>query len=214
MNIAQFSISGYDLILIDCDGVIINSNYMKEQNIKESLQKYLNNPDDVNSIVHSFTKNNGLPREQKLRMFISDERILTNILNDYNHLNLVRITKSIIIDGFEENIRKLSKSKKYVLSGADTSELNHILHSLQLDQYFNGILGAPKTKMEHVSELIFKSGIFIGDSEYDVKVAEENKIDFILMTKFTQWLNWETEIRKYNCVKIIVKDWNEIEFIN
>ena len=37
----HYYLDGYDSIILDCDGVILNSNFIKEKNINLVLSKYL-----------------------------------------------------------------------------------------------------------------------------------------------------------------------------
>ena len=62
----NYYLVGYDSIILDCDGVILNSNFIKEKNIKIVLSKYLFG-NDLKKCIDYFNNNAGLIRETKLK---------------------------------------------------------------------------------------------------------------------------------------------------
>lgn len=179
----NYYLDGYDSILLDCDGVILNSNFIKEKNIKIVLSKYLFG-NDLNICIEYFNNNAGLTRETKLKLFISDEIILNKILNEYNSLNLKSLINAPIVKG----LKKLIQIAKYksinvdVLSGGDQEELIKILTIKNILHFFNNVCGGPISKVEHLQNIkLSNNSIFFGDSAYDFKIAQKFNIDFGLI---------------------------------
>ena len=72
-------------IFIDFDGVVCNSNFLKEKNISKAYKKvmgYINV-----EFIHYFTKHNGIPREIRLKKFVNDKDLEEKILIEYHNLN-------------------------------------------------------------------------------------------------------------------------------
>ena len=74
------------ILILDVDGVVFDSNTMKENNIKESTLKYVDE-NTTNDFVSYYTKYNGVPREIKINNYFEDKIIANNILEKYNELN-------------------------------------------------------------------------------------------------------------------------------
>ena len=60
-------------IFIDFDGVIVDSNNLKEISIKESVYKIVGNNRKSNQALTFFNENAGIPRDQKLSLFFSNK---------------------------------------------------------------------------------------------------------------------------------------------
>ena len=61
-----------------------------------------------------------------------------------------------------------------------------------LSQYFEGhIFGSPRSKEEIISSGLkttsLKSQLFIGDSKYDMMVAEKFGMDFVFLSQWSEW---------------------------
>ena len=193
-NRSKMSVSGcpeikkYKNIIFDCDGVIFDSNKIKEENISKASNKYLNQPTLFNFIEH-FNSNPGIPRENKIRKFVPDELVVSNILKEYNALNLKSLKKAKLVNGFNSFIQTLNDSliNKYVISGGDQVELKEVLKYKKLSKYFNEILGGPKTKYQNIDNLnIVGKTLYFGDSKLDYEVCEFYNFDFVFIIDYTE----------------------------
>ena len=101
----------YSNIFIDCDGVIIDSNSIKEENISKVLKKYLSQDIFSDCLIY-FNSNPGMPREKKLSKFIYSENILNCILDEYNKLNLESLKNSKLVDGVIEFLKDMCSENK------------------------------------------------------------------------------------------------------
>ncbi len=179
----------YSNIFIDCDGVIIDSNSIKEDNISKVLKKYLSK-DILNNCLLYFNSNPGMPREKKLNKFIFSENLLNSILDEYNKLNLESLKNSKLVDGVIDFLKVMrSENKKiFMVSGGLREELVEIFSYKQLNSYFDAILGGPFTKEENIRSIIHHGeSIYFGDSQIDLETAILFNMDFIFVSGYTKY---------------------------
>ena len=61
-----------------------------------------------------------------------------------------------------------------------------------LASHFRAILGGPTSKAEHLARLgLSGPTCYFGDSKYDYDVAVEFGLDFVFMSRHTQFAGWE-----------------------
>lgn len=188
--------SKYDNIIFDFDGVVVNSNFIKEKCIFEASKNFCEK-DYHEKFIEYFTKHNGVPREGKINRFYS-AKDSEQILKKYNDilsekLNEVELTKDL--KRYLE-ILKLKNLKLFILSGGNQKEVFNILQSKGLENEFVKIMGGPKTKEQNLDECSLSGkSIFIGDSLKDYEVSYKYGLDFIFMYGYTQFNTWEEFFR-------------------
>ena len=126
-NSSDIRIVNYDNIIFDCDGVILDSNEIKEKNIYEASSRFLAEP-KLNKFIKHFNSNPGIPRENKIGKYVQDKSIIDSILYEYNLLNLKSLKKANIVNGFNDFIQSTDYNpiNKYVVSGGDQDELMEV----------------------------------------------------------------------------------------
>lgn len=203
----MIELAKYSTLILDFDGVILNSNFQKEKNISKSLWKY-RDYFLYDECLNYFNSNPGISRTLKLRKFIKDKKILKEVLNDYEKLNYKSLFHCELVPGIEEFlITNFGNYKLILLSGSNESELIDILEFKKIIQYFDFIGGASKSKIEHLFELnLKKKAIFFGDSKYDNKVADKFNLDFVFVKGYTKTKSEELE---YN-YKYEIENFQEI----
>ncbi|MGG3564214.1 HAD-IA family hydrolase [Neobacillus rhizosphaerae] len=189
-------LSQYDIIIFDCDGVLIDVNLLKCEAFGMAVEGY---PTEVvESFVNHCKKTFGVSRYVKFKEFLSDfakesfqEKQYITFLNNYANICKEVYKDANITAGTENLLLELSKLNKklYVASGSDERELNEVFIKRNISKYFVKIFGSPKTKTECASIILSnhpnKKAIFIGDALSDMKTAKEHKIDFIYMSRYT-----------------------------
>jgi HAD superfamily hydrolase (TIGR01549 family) len=186
----------YEIIIFDCDGVLIDINELKCEAFGKAVESY--SSEIVDKFVHHCRNNFGISRYVKFKEFFSD--FSNEPFNEEKYNDLVKRYASIcknfyksaeITPGTEKLLSELSLNNKYIYvsSGSDENELKEVLSVRNLRKYFSGIYGSPKSKSECTSIILHKHpdkrAVFIGDSLADLRAAREHKIDFIYMSKFT-----------------------------
>jgi phosphoglycolate phosphatase-like HAD superfamily hydrolase len=181
----------YDLIIFDCDGVILDSNQLKIDAMKNALIDAGCSNDEVNECSHFFANNFGKSRFYHIDYFI--ENFIDMVGKDDNK------TRELLLESFSfqccelylkaseaigvSAVLKKSSALKCVASGSEQSELQKIFLQRELSQYFTLILGSPTKKVDLVkrilSETSYSRAVMIGDAVSDLESASFNGIDFI-----------------------------------
>jgi phosphoglycolate phosphatase-like HAD superfamily hydrolase len=182
----------YDQLVFDCDGVIVDSNGVKEGNIREAARSVCD-PDTTDRFVAYFTGNNGLPREPKIVAFFDDPATQQAVLSAYNRLNAATVPllePDPVARRFLEQCSRAGVTM-YLLSGGDEREVELLLDNAGIAPLFRAILGAPLTKVEHLERLnLAGRTCYFGDSRYDYEVATRFGFDFVFLSRYTQFRDW------------------------
>ena len=187
-------------IIFDCDGVIFDSNALKTAAFREVLAAY---PQElVDEFIAYHQKTGGVSRYVKLRVFFTeflktsvDEEKLQKFLNDFGNSCQRLYQQADLTPGCVKVLETLSKHiPLYVASGSDEAELRQVFAGRDLDKYFKGIYGSPKTKQDCVAKItgrldFRKEIVFVGDAESDWKAATGANLNFVFMSQFSDAAN-------------------------
>lgn len=182
-----------EFVIWDFDGVIIESDKIRENGFREALKEFDNR--EVEKLISYHRKNGGLSRYHKFEYFFNQINLEKHLCNKYTN-NALKVFGDLMKKSLcnpslliKENLNKIEhlskKSKMYIASGSDHIELNEICRCLDLDKYFLGIYGSPTPKKQIVRELLknsnstVKNWVLIGDSINDYEAALDSNIDFI-----------------------------------
>ena len=179
------------VIFWDFDGVILNSNEVRDKGFETVLRDFPK--DEVDQLLSFHRKNGGLSRYVKFRYFfeeIKGEEISEEEINDWAAkfsvimLNSLK-DKSLLIRETNNFIQKNYRNyQTHIVSGSDQTELRELCKSLEIDHFFKSIHGSPTPKNDLVKMLIDKhnynptNGILIGDSINDFEAAKVNDLHF------------------------------------
>ncbi|MDX2128609.1 MAG: hypothetical protein SFU91_06195 [Chloroherpetonaceae bacterium] len=202
-------LSQYKNIILDCDGVILDSNALKESNIKSVVKNYLDK-ESLNEFIDYFVGNNGITREVKIRKFFNPPTS-EEVLKNYSDLNASSLMNSELTKGFHsfyENVLFHFKGTKIVLSGGAETELISVLAHKNIFRQFNEICGGPNSKYDHLDRLNLKGPtLYIGDSKLDYEVANHFNFNFLFMFGYTQVKDWKSYVTEKNITYF--QDWTE-----
>ena len=193
----------YKSIIFDCDGVILNSNKIKT----ESFRKILINFDKsaVKEFIHYHKNNGGLSRYIKLDYFLTNilpkyskfhgdkDSILLSLIKNYGKECKELLYKSDVVNDLEK-LKSITPNIPWtIVSGGDQNELRDVFKYKKIDRYFNGgIFGSPDKKIDIIKResfdgLINYPALLLGDSKLDHQVAKKLNIDFLFVTKWTDY---------------------------
>ncbi len=180
-----------ETIFWDFDGVILNSNPVRDIGFNEVLKQYPVN--EVNMLLDYHQENGGLSRYVKFRYFfekirrenIDEEQILV-LANNFSGImrSMLKDKKLLISESIEFIKKQYSNYDMYIVSGSDQEELRFLCKELEINHYFKSIYGSPTPKNQLVKNIIEERGyqrnncILVGDSINDFEAANANSIHF------------------------------------
>ena len=186
------NLNTYETIILDCDGVIFDSNYLKIDAFKDALVGF--DEKLIKIFINYFKNNFGTSRYHLVRVFIEEvlkqkfnEKLYNEILKKYSENCVILYEKSEITKNFIEFIEKNKDKKLYVASGSDQEELRIVFKKRNLEKYFIDIFGSPIKKSEIVKSILSTNNnvIMIGDAISDMLAAKDSNIDFIFMSDYS-----------------------------
>ena len=201
------NIRNYKTLIFDCDGVILNSNFIKAKCFKETILKF------GEEYTKEFMKYNetasGISRKEKYNYFLNeiikkkDKRILKKneldiLLSEFSKKLKISIS-DCEVSNYLRNLRELNPQQNWlIVSGSDHNELQEIIKEKGLSDLFNaGIFGSLDSKLniiknQFLNKNIEKPVLFLGDSKLDFLTARALNIDFIFISNWTELPNWKS----------------------
>ena len=184
--------SDFEVILWDFDGVIIDSNSVREFGFREVLKEF--NPKQVEQLIDFHNANGGWSRYVKFRYFY--EVILKRPISEGQVQELANRFSSIMVESLpnpelliEETVRFIQEmysqgKQMHIASGSDGNELRSLCAQLGLSKYFLSINGSPTPKPALVKSIVYNGNIsasnycLIGDAVNDFEAAKSNNVRF------------------------------------
>ncbi len=179
------------VILWDFDGVLMNSNAVRDLGFEQVLSNYPKEQIDELMLFHRM--NGGLSRYVKFRYFfenIRNENVTEGQINvlaqQFSNimLQLLQDEKLLIENSVNFVKNNYEKFEMHIVSGSDGMELNIICNAIGIAKYFKTISGSPTPKKELVKTIVSNHHLpasdfcLIGDSINDFEAAETNGIFF------------------------------------
>ena len=199
-----FDISDYSTIIFDCDGVVLDSNFVKAEAF--GLLALPFGRDASSRLVDYHLQNSAISRHVKIKYLL--ERILPEIglqgpfptmeslLGDFASLLSAKL-RLCSLDPFIHRLRALSSNSSWMMaSGADEVELLDIMRYHNIDRLFDkGIYGGPAPKLDvlkakFLAGEILSPALFVGDSLYDYECSKSINSDFVFVSHWTCEPNW------------------------
>jgi phosphoglycolate phosphatase-like HAD superfamily hydrolase len=186
------SSSPYQAILWDFDGVIMNSNPVRDSGFSLVLKDFPEHQVEV--LLKYHRKNGGLSRYVKFRYFfeqVRGEQVTDEIVLEYAQRFSVEMMKHLTnpLLLIEETVNYIRTNyinlPMFIVSGSDQNELRQICNETGINTYFKGIFGSPTPKKQLVRNiielynLIPSDSLLIGDSINDFEAAEVNGLHFM-----------------------------------
>lgn len=198
----------YDVIILDCDGVILDSNDLKSQIMGRTVSDYGDKLTDAFVCYHK--KNGGISRYEKFDYFLRhiannfSEAEYSELLNRFSSLVEDALSNVPLTNGAIEFLQKHYKRYSlFVVSGGDQTELCRVFKKRKLDKYFQGIFGSPTDKVSHCKTIIkhlphSAKIVLIGDSHLDYLAAQSCEFEFIFLSNYSEMDDWENFCSKKN----------------
>lgn len=180
------------VIILDFDGVIINSLPIKANGFVEIFKDSLNEKQEE-YIRQYHLANGGVNRVEKIKHIykylhnkdIDKEMLQVSLLkfskfiktNLFNKKHLIQDTYHFLRSNYDKYIF-------HIASAADEQEVKSLCFLYNINHLFDSIMGSPKTKTNIIRNIISsknyttKNVILIGDSKSDQEAAEACNIKF------------------------------------
>lgn len=193
----------FPMIVLDCDGVILNSNKIKTCAFRSVAQRY--GPEAAEKLVDFHVQNGGVSRYQKFSHLLvnilgqsSDERTVRVLAEEYGALVYSSLLQCTIAPGIHKLRETMARHSWMVVSGGDEAELRSLFAARGLDLLFDrGIHGSPATKDEILqremsSKNLVRPALFVGDSRYDHEAAKRAGLAFVFVSGWSEFLGWNS----------------------
>ena len=214
MNFSMFDDKDFKTIIFDCDGVILNSNELKTKSYYKAVFPSYGH-ELASSLTTYLAKNTGKPRGYFFDYFLKNivppeisglgYKELLNAVTLEIHKGLMECEVSPCLFKLRENTPDI---QWLVASGGVEKEIRDVFKNRFLfDLFDGGIYGGPMTKDEILSSLVNNNHIkfpalFIGDSEFDYEVAIKAKLDFLFVSGWTEFKDWQNYCNKNKILSI------------
>jgi phosphoglycolate phosphatase-like HAD superfamily hydrolase len=181
-------------VILDCDGVLLDSNAMKIAAFRTALADY---PKTAVAKFSEYQRRNfGRSRYVLFKEFFTflgrepDDFEIGVLLENYAAIVCSAYLRVPLTPGCVESLERLAAfGPLYVASGSDQEELRWVMKQRGLAGHFAGIFGSPCNKTEILAHLGPDEGgraWFIGDAKADFKAAQQyDWCDFIYMRQFS-----------------------------
>jgi phosphoglycolate phosphatase-like HAD superfamily hydrolase len=179
-----------ELIVLDFDGVVIESNDIKTQAFKKVFSQF---PQYKDVLMQFHYENISLSRVEKFNYLATligrgtDSKLKADIASNFSRYVLEDILTVPLVKGAERFLKMFKgQMPLYLASVTPANELNEILEKRGLLHWFDGVYGCPPwTKANAIRDILSrnfiipKNSLLIGDSAGDQRAALDAGVQFI-----------------------------------
>jgi len=179
-----------ELLILDFDGVIIESNDLKTQAFEKVFSQY---PHYKDAMMQFHYENVSVSRIEKFDYLAAimgrgaDLKLKAEMADNFSQYVLEGLSTVTLVKGAERFLRMVKgQLPLYLASVTPANELNHILEKRGLLHCFDGVYGCPPwTKANAIRDILSqnsvlpKNSLLIGDSAGDQHAALETGVQFI-----------------------------------
>jgi len=217
----MIKIQQYDFFIFDCDGVILDSNSLKNDAFRSVLKN--EDPILIDSFINYHKQNGGVSRYEKFYHFYKNMKQSKKVKEDVSYAlerfsSIVKkeLSDTKYVPGVINFIKEIDKNTKniYIVSGSDQAELISVFKNRNIRHFFKKIFGSPTEKMKNTFLVLKdnpkqKKGIFFGDSKLDFQCAKYYKMDFIFVKRFSEWEDYSNYQNKFLCS---IDDFSKLQY--
>ncbi|CAL9324550.1 HAD family hydrolase [Streptomyces sp. SudanB66_2053] len=191
----------YRVIVLDLDGVIVDSNELKVDCVRAA---FADHPSDIiEGFAAEFRRTFGRSRREHFAAFCraDTERGFTgrdfeayyeHYAGAYAALLAERYPRAPLCAHAESLVTRLSARgvPLHVATGTLTEEAVRVLEGHRLLDAFDSVLGGEESKTRRLAQILAQTGVgtdeavLVGDSRQDALAAEAAGIDFVLVTRY------------------------------
>ncbi|MCH8567423.1 MAG: HAD family hydrolase [Balneolales bacterium] len=197
MKIIENPSKELDAIFWDFDGVLLNSNVIRDGGFSDVLKEFPK--DQVEQLLDFHQKNGGLSRYVKFRYFF--EEIRGEAISEVEIQQWAAKFSIIMLELLTDKDLQIKETLQYVsryyesipmfiVSGSDQTELRKLCQAHGIDHMFRRIHGSPQPKKQWVKEILLEEKlnaekcVLVGDSINDYDAAIVNGLEFMGYNNF------------------------------
>jgi phosphoglycolate phosphatase-like HAD superfamily hydrolase len=177
------------LLIFDFDGVIVDSNAIKDEGFRRAFSKF---PEWFDALWAYHKANPAVPRSAKFTRLATEFLKLPDPapfiqaeVDEYTRYTRGRIIECPWIRGAQRLLEELYRSVPlYLVSATPHDELERIVAARGLSPYFRKIYGNPQVKAETLRQILVDENVqpgeclFVGDSLSDLRSARQAGVPF------------------------------------
>lgn len=203
-------ISRYQTIVLDCDGVVLNSNQTKVDAYYNTAKRMGGTDEQAQAFVDYHIKLGSIPRNDKIRYYITEiikqpftPELFQEYMDAFTEILDETLMTCEVAPALQDLKKKSAQAKWMMMSGGDQEELRKIIPRRGLGDLFElGIYGGPTKKNEHLAHMIADGTIqmpalFIGDSRFDHQASTGAGLDFIFVSDWTDMPDWQSYCKQH-----------------
>jgi phosphoglycolate phosphatase-like HAD superfamily hydrolase len=198
--------SKIQVIVFDCDGVILDSVDVKIRAFVSLFEEY--GEEIVQNVVEYHVTYSGLSRYEKFRYYYNEllgreitDQIMGDLDRRFTRASFDGVMKAPFIKGAYEFISEYYNNwPLYVASSAPEKKLKEIFRRREIDFCFKGIYGSPVPKKKNLKRIVAEAGVsprqtlMIGDSNSDLEAAQAVGTVFLGRGPFPEPWPWVKDL--------------------
>lgn len=180
----------YSAFFFDFDGVLADSVEVKSKAFAHLFEEY--GTDIVGKVVDYHKRHGEKTRTEKFKYYYEEYlgkslqgNELSQLCKRFSELVVDKVVESPEIVGSGEFLTRCYKQIPcYIVSSTPQEEIREIVSRRKIDNYFEGVFGAPDTKVEIVNRVLLEKKylarecLFFGDAESDYVAAHVCNVNF------------------------------------
>lgn len=203
----------YRTWLMDCDGVLLDSNRLKTDAFREVALEFGEAAAD--RLVAYHVEHGGVSRYVKLRHLQErilgqtfDERLQVRLLAAFSARTKALLLECPVTEGCLELLDAVGRhAAAFVVSGGSQDDLREVFAARGLARHFAGIHGSPQTKLAIVdalraSDACAKPFVFVGDARADHEAADRAEADFIFVHRYSEMASWREYVAAHPSIVV------------
>lgn len=181
---------GLQVVILDFDGVVIESNNIKDEVFDELFRRF---PEHYEAAMQYHRTHVSVSRFQKFDYLLGqmgrtgDEALKRELLEAFSTRTLEKLKSVAFVNGAIDFLKTIQGCLPlYLASVTPIHDLEMILDHHRLRSYFTGVYGCPPwTKIDAVYDILARENcmgseaVLVGDSYGDQRTAQETGVHFI-----------------------------------
>lgn len=200
----HIDLTQYKTLVLDCDGVVLNSNKTKVNAYFEVAKRHGATDAQAQALVEHHVQKGSFPRNGKIEYYLKEilkqevtDEVMQQCMHTFDEILDIALMECEVSPDLQSLRDATLHSRWMLLSGGDQRELRTIFARRNLAPLFDaGIFGGPDTKdivleREKANGNLQLPALFIGDSKYDYEAATRAGLDFVFLSGWTEVADWQ-----------------------